>query len=569
MDAINEGTTSSGPSWSAMLTGVWQDKHGVDDNSFNGNNYSEYPHFFKHVEDLNSELHTVSICQWDPINDQMANLFADVVINVSGGEMLVSKTVEYLSNKNPDAMFIHFDDVDGAGHSYGYSPDISQYLNAIEKVDQGIGEIITALKNRTTYSDENWLIIVSTDHGGIGRGHGGNSIEERNIFIICSGDEIPNIEVEKDSSLTTVVPPENCLKDSVELYFNGLAKVTTPLNSVFNFGTDKDFSIECRIRTENSGDVAIVTDKNWHTGYNKGVVFSFVGGGSGPWKVNIGDGNNRKDVNGNTIHDNEWHTLSATFDRDGLLVIYEDGKPVNSVAISSIGNIYSGYPISFGADALNGYKYKGHIAEIRIFSEILSPSAINNWSCKAIDSTHVNINSLIGYWRLTDGNNSDNVKDLSATKADGVISLAEWKDAKDTVQVWEYDYNHTPRQVDVAVSALSHLCIPIKDEWNLDGNAFGAFCNTETALDNIEYELRIKVYPNPGSNYIVFETGEIDSKEISLCIYNNHGLLVKKILVHSERTILKTDNLANGIYYYRIETSQHNSIAGKFVICQE
>lgn len=88
------------------------------------------------------------------------------------------------------------------------------------------------------------MIIVSPDHGGLGDGHGGSSIEERNIFVICSGDEILNEEIKKDSSLISVSPVENCLKDLVELFFDSSSKVTTSLTSAINFGANKDFSIE-------------------------------------------------------------------------------------------------------------------------------------------------------------------------------------------------------------------------------------------------------------------------------------------------------------------------------------
>lgn len=564
MDAINEGTTSSGPSWSAMLTGVWQEKHGVVDNSFKGKNYNEYPHFFKRVEDLNSDLHTVSICQWDPINDEIAASFADKVINVSSAEVLVSETVNYLATNNADAMFIHFDDVDGAGHGTGYSPNNPKYIKAIEKVDEGIGEVMTGLKARTTYTDENWLVIVSTDHGGLGNGHGGNSIEERNIFIICSGDEVPNEEVKKDSLLTTVLPAQNCLEDSVELYFNGSAKVATTLNDKFNFGIDKDFTIECRVRTKNSGDVAIVTDKDWHTGLNKGFVFSFQGGGNGPWKVNIGDGSNRKDISGNIVHDEEWHTLSATFDRDGLLKIFEDGSIVDSISISSIGDIYTGFPISFGADVNNNYAYKGHIAEIRIFNEVVSPKTINDWSCKIIDDTHNNFNSLIAYWRLTEGNGSATVNDYSTTVAHGEISKAVWKNAKETTKIWEYDFSNTPRQVDVAVSAMTHLCIPINEEWKLDGKNFGASCSVETSNSTIEQEGKIKVYPNPGTDQIFFEFGQNFRDNSILSVYNILGVLIKEIPIYERRVSFKRNNLAKGIYIYRVENTGTEIYQGKF-----
>ena len=44
------------------------------------------------------------------------------------------------------------------------------------------------------------IMVRVKENGGsedvtlIGHSHGGNSIDERNIFLICSGDEIPNKE---------------------------------------------------------------------------------------------------------------------------------------------------------------------------------------------------------------------------------------------------------------------------------------------------------------------------------------------------------------------------------------
>lgn len=46
-DALTQYPTWSGPGWSSMLTGVWEEKHGVLDNSFLGSNYNNYPHFIK------------------------------------------------------------------------------------------------------------------------------------------------------------------------------------------------------------------------------------------------------------------------------------------------------------------------------------------------------------------------------------------------------------------------------------------------------------------------------------------------------------------------------------------
>ncbi|MFT5920130.1 MAG: hypothetical protein ACI9FU_001946, partial [Granulosicoccus sp.] len=60
--------------------------------------------------------------------------------------------------------------------------------------------------------------------------------------------------------------------------------------------------------------------------------------------MNVGDGSDRVDLEGGLIDDNEWHTLSATFDRDGDLTIYEDGTEVASGSLGAIGDINTSYP---------------------------------------------------------------------------------------------------------------------------------------------------------------------------------------------------------------------------------
>jgi arylsulfatase A-like enzyme len=51
----------------------------------------------------------------------------------------------------------------------------------IEKTDERIGRILTAVDQRPHRRDEDWLILVGTDHGGRGTGHGGN----RNVAEVC------------------------------------------------------------------------------------------------------------------------------------------------------------------------------------------------------------------------------------------------------------------------------------------------------------------------------------------------------------------------------------------------
>lgn len=179
--------TVSGPSWSSMLTGVWHAKHGVKDNSFQGEQYATYPHIFRRIKQTDEKRLTASIVHWAPINHWILS-HADYAVTRGSDSAIAVEAARYLQTENPDILFLHFDEVDGAGHSHGYHPTIPQYIAAIEKADTDIGTVLDALKARKTYGNEDWLILVSTDHGGKDKGHGADIPECRTIFLIVSGE---------------------------------------------------------------------------------------------------------------------------------------------------------------------------------------------------------------------------------------------------------------------------------------------------------------------------------------------------------------------------------------------
>lgn len=556
-DALNEGITYSGPGWASLTTGVWPDKHGVTDNSFAGSDFAAYPHLFQRIEEFDPSLHTVSICQWHPVNNAIATGFADVTINVDDHtDYVESAAIEYLTNEDPDALFLHFDDVDHAGHSYGFSVDVPEYISSIETVDQGIGGVIAALNARPTFSEEEWVIIVSTDHGGIGYSHGGNTFDERNIFMIVSGDEVTNQNIHAESMDIAIPPIFNCLGDTAELFFDGSALAQSTSSQLFEFGAEQDFTIECRVRTDVSGDYAIMTDKDWDSGFNPGWVFSFNVNG-GPWKVNVGDGNNRLDVEGNEISDGEWHMLSATFDRDGMLTIYEDGVMVNETSMAAIGDITSGNQIYFGADIDADYNFTGYIAEGRIFAELIPAAVISDWACDHLSAAHPQYNYLAAQWAMNDGVGT-------ALSNDGANSLvtslveAEWQNATDTTYTTELDFSNTPRQVDFMVSALEHLCVPILEEWDLDGQALGTTCVTDPngVYDDL-LDQAISIFPMSGIGIVGIKTTE----QGVFSLFDLNGKLIVQKNLLSGRTDLDLKGYSNKAFLYEIitETGQVKS----------
>ena len=199
--------TSSGPGWASILTGVWVDKHGVSDNSFQGNNLAAYPHFFAHVRNARPNANLASIVHWDPINTQLLDPFAGLASftqELSSDVATANAAVNYLTTSDPDALFVHFDDGDGAGHQHGFSPGVSQYMAEMTQLDAHIGTVIAALQARPNYATENWLVLATTDHGGRGTSHGGHSPSERQTWMLASGGATSNSTIDPGPGMTAI-----------------------------------------------------------------------------------------------------------------------------------------------------------------------------------------------------------------------------------------------------------------------------------------------------------------------------------------------------------------------------
>ncbi|MFD8984705.1 alkaline phosphatase family protein [Streptomyces sp. NPDC059564] len=208
--------TSSGPGWSTIATGVWPDKHGVKDNSFTGKNYAAYPDFLTRIENAKPTLNTYAAADWEPITstdaggpifspkvDKRLSLKGDRDGYGSEDPKIAAAASAELQGQNPDAAFVYFGQVDGAGHSYGAASQ--QYLDAIARVDVMVGQLLTAVQNRPTYAQENWKVLVTTDHGHTDAGgHGGSTIQERGTFVIAKGAGIPAGSVRDDVRLVDV-----------------------------------------------------------------------------------------------------------------------------------------------------------------------------------------------------------------------------------------------------------------------------------------------------------------------------------------------------------------------------
>jgi arylsulfatase A-like enzyme len=98
---------------------------------------------------------------------------------------------------------VYFGSVDETGHKVGFHPSVKPYVAAIEVIDGHVGQLLKAIEGRPGYKQENWLILVSTDHGGRGTGHGdGHKVPEIcTVFLIVSGTAAEKGKIQKQTYL--------------------------------------------------------------------------------------------------------------------------------------------------------------------------------------------------------------------------------------------------------------------------------------------------------------------------------------------------------------------------------
>jgi predicted AlkP superfamily pyrophosphatase or phosphodiesterase len=80
-----------------------------------------------------------------------------------------------------DLLFVHFPDVDLAGHAGGWMS--ATYLEALGRLDEALGRLLEALPPETT-------VILTADHGGKDHTHGRDIAEDTTVPWIVAGPKV-------------------------------------------------------------------------------------------------------------------------------------------------------------------------------------------------------------------------------------------------------------------------------------------------------------------------------------------------------------------------------------------
>ena len=193
----NTQDTSTAPGWCSILTGVWADKHGVTANDITKS--MEYKTLLTSLVEDETIDSSMFITKWKGHFDRKNATYLEEKSYCEENNLNVSfnrckdddASHEYTLNEVQksdcaDFIFVIYEPTDSVGHNYGFTINNPKYRIAFQTADQYGLETIDAIKSRETYETEDWLIIIASDHGGIGTDHGGDSIQERMTFIVAN-----------------------------------------------------------------------------------------------------------------------------------------------------------------------------------------------------------------------------------------------------------------------------------------------------------------------------------------------------------------------------------------------
>lgn len=478
-----EDVSTDGASWKSLASGVSFTKHNISDSSLiysaqQGSDEHEapanYPSFMQFIlTSSRADIQTTVISPW---GHMITRLFpeAEKPIAVANDQLVKDSAVAQLKNGHPDLMIAHFNGVNIAGREYGFDANVAEYKAAMLKVDGYIGEIMTALKARKDYNKgEEWMVIVTSSHGGTGKTYGGSSPAETNVFTLYYNEGIKKQELIRGGFA------------GVQMTGRDDAAIKATLHDGTQYNPERDQqTIQIRIKGSSGsyphffskmqrwpstpGWSCFATSTNW--------AISVRSTTSGERRIQPGSPN---------IWDGKWHTISIVFADSASkkwLRRYTDGVRHDQTELTdhyNNGGTYtnsSPVTIGWGADpSFTGSTF--HAADVRIFNTALSDADIKNNDCLRDMTQHPKYANLVGYWPAADGyggqfinkapNQTNNFELHGGYKWEGqaVVPCTSTELASGQIA-------NQPANVDIVAQLFYWMRITIRSDWGLDGGAW-------------------------------------------------------------------------------------------------
>lgn len=184
--------SSSAVNWASILMGAGPTLHGYTEwnsavpeiPSADTTKSGMFPSVFSLLKAQKPRSTTALIYSWGGIGPLIEKTLTDTrFAGKDKDDVCVDTAVSVIINKKPTLTFVHLDEPDGVGHNIGHRT--KEYYEELKNVDARIHKIVAAV-DKAGIADRT-VIIVTADHGGKDKGHGGKSLDEVQVPWIAFG----------------------------------------------------------------------------------------------------------------------------------------------------------------------------------------------------------------------------------------------------------------------------------------------------------------------------------------------------------------------------------------------
>lgn len=224
--------TISAVGYTDLLTSTWVNKHNVPGNSNLEPNYN-YWTIFRIAKEQGRPVTTGLFSSWidnrtvliGEGKPETGNLKIDYVrdgyeldeaafphkahdLHILDIDEHVSKEAAKCIKENaPDLSWVYLWYTDDAGHTFGNGETFDE---SVRLADRQIGRVWEAVKYREAHFNEEWMIVVTTDHGRdfMGYGHGNQTERERTTWVATN--QKVNERMKSGKSAITDIAPSIC-----------------------------------------------------------------------------------------------------------------------------------------------------------------------------------------------------------------------------------------------------------------------------------------------------------------------------------------------------------------------
>jgi len=226
----SESPTVSAVSYNSLLTGTWSNKNNVWTNLILMPNYA-YWDMFRLAKHHDSELQTALFSTW---TDNRTKLLGDGLEEAGGFKLdryfdgfeldeerfphddeatyirdidivVADSAAQVIESDGPDLSWVYLQYSDDVAHFHGDSAELDGVLRFM---DEQVGKIWTAVQRRQAANSEDWMILITTDHGrdaDTGKGHGGQTERERTIWIATNSAQL-NARYHQNPAIVDILP---------------------------------------------------------------------------------------------------------------------------------------------------------------------------------------------------------------------------------------------------------------------------------------------------------------------------------------------------------------------------